>query len=506
MSGTGSERTDRVGASSARSIIDNAGSVFRTRACDILGCEIPVVLAGMGGVARSELVAAVSEAGGYGFLGMVRESPRFIRRQINEVRAATKRDFGVNLIPAATPPAVFEEELKVCIEERVHSVCLFWDVDPLAIARLRDSGILVVCQVGSLRDAEEALAAGAQILIAQGVEAGGHVRGEEARMRLLADVLKISGDVPVLVAGGIATGKDFIEALDHGASGVVLGTALLATRESFAHDYHKQRIVEGSSADTLRTTAFHINWPAGAYVRVLKNSVTEGRHGDPFQPRLQTVGEDFGRALYRFSTDSPLRSTTGDLETMAIYAGEGTGRINDIVPAEERIAGILGEALALRAVASKADASAGEPASPVCYAREADDAYMGFLSHAELVAFLNMLLEAERAGARAAARLAVDLADPAAQAAMRELHANETYCCRLLLDEIAALGELPSPRTGEFYVKLMAVEGNDARVAFLAKGQRWVARKLRETLPKIRADGLHARLTEMLALHETAET
>src|SRR5690606_4756702 len=99
---------------------------------------------------------------------------------------------------------------------------------------LRDSGILVVCQVGSLRDAEEALAAGAQMLIAQGVEAGGHVRGEEARMRLLADVLKISGDVPVLVAGGIATGKDFIEALDHGAVGVVLGTALLATRESFA--------------------------------------------------------------------------------------------------------------------------------------------------------------------------------------------------------------------------------------------------------------------------------
>lgn len=489
--------------------MESAKAAFRTKACDILGCEVPIVLAGMGGVARSELVTAVSEAGGYGFLGMVRESPRFIRKQINAVRAGTVRDFGVNLVPAATAPALFQEELRVCIEEKVHSVCLFWDVDPAAIAQLRANGILVVCQVGSVLDAQQAIAAGAQMLIAQGVEAGGHVRGKESRATFLPAVLAVAGDVPVLVAGGIATGRDFVEALDQGAAGVVLGTALLATHESFAHDYHKSRIVSGSTADTSLTEAFHVNWPRGASVRVLKNSVTEGKHGDPFAGNPETIGEDYGRALYRFSTDSPLRTTTGDLESMAIYAGKGTSAIKGITTAEERIVDILRHALSLRSTKTE-KASAGlqptpqriEVASPSCYASEGDEAYMGFLSHAELVAFLNVLLEAERAGARAAARLVVDLTDQAARAAMKDLHANEVFCCRLLLDEIAALGEVPSPRTGDFYDKLMAVEGNEARVAFLAKGQRWVARKLRENLPKIRPDALHARLTEMLALHE----
>ncbi|MDR3499830.1 MAG: nitronate monooxygenase [Parvibaculum sp.] len=482
-------------------------AVFHTAACDILGCDLPVVLAGMGGVARAELVAAVSEAGGYGFLGMVRESPRFIRKQIHEVRAATGRDFGVTLIPAATPPDLFREELQVCIEERVHSVCLFWGVDRETIARLRASGILVVCQIGTAAEASAAIRAGAQMLIAQGVEAGGHVRGETARSVLLKETLAVSGDVPVLAAGGVATGADLLAALDDGASGVVLGTALLATKESFAHDYHKRRIVEASPGDTLRTQDFHINWPRGAFVRVLGNSVTQGAHGDPFRPEREIIGEDFGRSLYRFSTDSPLRTTSGSLEQMALYAGTGAGSIADIPSAASRIDKIVGDALALRTAAQHVAAVPGENApaelaSPSCSAAAADDAYMGFLPRDEVVSLLNLLLEAERAGARAAARLALDLADPASKAEMKALHADETFCCRLLLEEIAALGATPSPRIGDFYDKLMGVEPIEDRVPFLAKGQRWVARKLHEALPKIRDDRLHARLVEMLALHE----
>lgn len=490
--------------------MDLAASRFRTKACDILGCDVPIILAGMGGVARSELVTAVSEAGGYGFLGMVRESPRFIARQIREVRAGTKREFGVNIIPAATPPDLFRRQVDVCIEEHVHSVCLFWDVDKDVISRLRDSGILVVCQIGSVAEAKEAIDAGAQMLIAQGVEAGGHVRGQIARATLLRDTVAIAGDIPVLAAGGIASGADFVAALDLGASGAVLGTALLATKESFAHDYHKQRIVDGSSVDTLRTQDFHINWPEGAFVRVLKNSVTDGAHGDPFKKAFDVIGEDYGRSLYRFSTDSPLRTTTGDLESMAIYAGKGTDAIHDVVSAAERIETILKDALALRPAddgAQHAEEQAPPPelASPSCSASEGDDAYMGFLSHAEVIELLNTLLEAERAGARSAARLAVDLADPKARSEMKNLHADEVFCCRLLLDEIVRLGESPSQRTGDFYDKLMAIEPVADRVAFLAKGQRWVARKLREALPKIRSDQLHARLSEMLVLHETPE-
>ena len=152
-------------------------STLETPVCRLLGCDVPVVLAGMGGVARSELAAAVSAAGGFGFLGMVRETPEFIRAEIGRVRAATPRDFGVNLIPAATNPHLLEAELAAVIDAKVAAVTLFWDLRPDIVRRLRDSGCRVLCQVGSVREAQEATAAGAHILIAQGFEAGGHVRG-----------------------------------------------------------------------------------------------------------------------------------------------------------------------------------------------------------------------------------------------------------------------------------------------------------------------------------------
>ena len=113
-------------------------SSLKTPLCELLGCDVPVVLAGMGGVARSELVAAVTTAGGFGFLGMVREPPELIRSEIARVRAATTRDFGVNLIPAATPSDLLEAELDAVIAERVAAVTLFWDLRPDIVRRLRD--------------------------------------------------------------------------------------------------------------------------------------------------------------------------------------------------------------------------------------------------------------------------------------------------------------------------------------------------------------------------------
>ena len=214
---------------------------LHTPVCDLLGCELPIVLAGMGGPSRSELVAAVTRAGGFGFLGMVRESPDLIYSEIEKVRAKTDRDFGVNLIPAATKPDLLEAEIKAVLAARVPVVCLFWDLSAEVVKRLRGEGVLVVCQVGGLHEAEDAQEAGAQVLIAQGVEAGGHVRGTIPRAEIVRGVVKVA-DVPVLAAGGMSNGRDLVEMLELGAQGVVLGTALLATKESFAHDYHKQRI------------------------------------------------------------------------------------------------------------------------------------------------------------------------------------------------------------------------------------------------------------------------
>jgi len=318
-------------------------TTLQTPVCRLLGCDHPVVLAGMGGVARSELVAAVSEAGGFGFLGMVREPPELIRAEIARVRAATNRPFGVNLIPAATPADLLEAEIEVVIAEQVAAVTLFWDLQPRLVDRLHAAGCLVLCQIGSVDEAAEAVSAGADIVIAQGFEAGGHVRGRTELAKLIPEVVAHI-DVPVLAAGGIVDGKGLAAALARGAQGAVIGTAFLATRESFAHDYHKNCIVAAEPGKTVHTEAFHINWPIGAPVRVLQNSVTRGEYGDPRAPAPRIIGYEESRPIYLFSTDSPLRSMTGDFEAMALYAGEGAGQINSIPKAAERLAAIVSEA------------------------------------------------------------------------------------------------------------------------------------------------------------------
>lgn len=325
-------------------------NVLATPLCDLLGCRYPILQAGMGGVARSELVAAVAQAGGYGFLGMVRESPQLIAREINEVRERTDRPFGVNLIPAATDPELLAAQLAVCFEKSVHSMCFFWEVDADAVARAKAAGCHVLYQVGSVEEARAAEAAGADAVIAQGYEAGGHVRGGVTSLVLLPQVAA-AVSVPVVASGGFSSGESLVAALALGAQGIHCGTAFLATEESFAHDYHKQRVVAARSQDTVHTDAFAINWPPASPVRVIANSVTDALgsvpHGhEPDDFERQEVAQDAGRPLYRFSTDSPLRTTTGELEVMALYAGQVTGAIDNVPSAAERIDQIVDAARA----------------------------------------------------------------------------------------------------------------------------------------------------------------
>ena len=240
---------------------DTARALHRP-VCDLLGCRWPILLAGMGGVARSDLCTAVAHAGSFGFLGMVREPVSLIRSEVRRVRDATSRPFGVNLIPSATPVHLLDAQIATCIEIGVPVVGLFWDVIPKVVHRLRDAGILVVYQVGSLEDARVAEEAGARVLIAQGHVAGGHVRGDLPLAELVPEIVA-TARVPVLAAGGIASGADVANVLALGAQGAILGTALIPTHESFAHAYHKQRIVDAVEGDTALTDIFHINWPRG---------------------------------------------------------------------------------------------------------------------------------------------------------------------------------------------------------------------------------------------------
>lgn len=314
---------------------------LHTGLCDLLDCRYPILQAGMGGVARAELAASVSEAGAYGFLGMVREAPALIAQEIDAVRARTDRPFGVNLIPAATDPALLEAELAVCFAKRVHSLCFFWDVRPEVVERAKAAGCLVLYQVGSVEDAAAAEAAGADAIIAQGFEAGGHVRGGLSSLVLLPQVVR-AVSVPVVASGGFASGESLVAALALGAAGVHCGTLFLATAESFAHDYHKQRVVTARAEETIHTDAFAINWPPHSPVRVIANSLTDrlggrllGHRPEDF-PR-EAIAEEQGRPIYRFSTDSPLRTTTGDLEALALFAGQAAGSIHSLAGAAERV-------------------------------------------------------------------------------------------------------------------------------------------------------------------------
>jgi nitronate monooxygenase len=321
---------------------------LKKQVCRLLGCDYPIVSAGMGGVARSELVAAVVAAGGYGLLGMVRESPELIRSEIAAVRARTERNFGVNLIPFGTDPALLDDELAACFEAKAHSLCFFWDVRPDLIQRTRAAGCKVLYQVGRLPDAIAAAAAGADVIICQGVEAGGHLHGDVSTLVLLPQVVR-AVDVPVLASGGFATGAGLVAAFALGAQGIQCGTAFLATHESFAHEFHKQRVVRATSDQTVHSDVFAINWPPRSPVRTLKNSVTEAYrddlwgHGPDDFPR-EVIGHEDQRPIYKFSTDSPLRNMTGDFEAMAPFAGQVCGLIEDICPAGERLRRIVWEA------------------------------------------------------------------------------------------------------------------------------------------------------------------
>lgn len=469
--------------------------------CELLGCAHPIVLAGMGGVARSELVAAVTEAGGFGFLGMVREPVDLIHSEVAALRARRIERFGVNLIPAATDAMLLEAQISACINLSVPVIGLFWDTPLTLVSRLRAAGVIVVCQVGSRAEAQAVEQAGAQALVAQGVEAGGHVRGDRPLYDLIPEIVEET-KLPVLAAGGLVDGGDLATVLSLGAQGAVFGTALIATPESFAHDYHKQRLVDAKIGHAVLTDAFHINWPSGAKVRVLANSVTRGERGDPFSETRVAIGDEAGRPIYLFSTDSPLRSMTGEFEAMALYAGIGVGRITDIVSTAERVRAIAAEACRLLDANTVSSSAPVELASPPCLAHEMDDRYMGFATCAELLAVLNELLETERAGARVTLAAAKDIGDGALKTLVIAIHRDEARWCGVLTRAILRLQGAPSPKTGAFYGKAMAIPDLATRLAFLNRGQGWVVRKLAALLPTVRNEAIHADLAAMLACHQ----
>ncbi|MEQ8230857.1 MAG: nitronate monooxygenase [Gammaproteobacteria bacterium] len=317
---------------------------------DRLHTSAPLWSAGMGGgLAGPALTAAVSEAGGFGVLGCGGGLPRAeVSRLIAQTRALTSRAFGANVIL----PMSDGSDIEACFDARVPVLVLFWgDVQPfVADAHRRD--MYVVAQCGGPDDAVAAADAGVDAVIVQGSEAGGHVKARAPLAETVPAAVRVLGPVPTIAAGGIATGADIADALALGARGVSLGTRFLACSEAAAHDDYKARVVAAAAADTLLTELFDIGWPAAAH-RVLRNAVVSaweaaGRPAPGARPgegeEIGTIGRGESQVVVpRYSVLPPVTDFDGDLEAVALYAGESVDRIDAVADAATIMTNLMEE-------------------------------------------------------------------------------------------------------------------------------------------------------------------
>ena len=310
--------------------------MIRTRFTELLGVQHPVVLGGMGGGTSPELVAAVSGAGGLGIQAASRRKPDDIAGLAGDIRGRTPAPFGMNLLLFTASEALVEAVLAA--RPRVFSTA--WpapetDLAPL-FKRAHDAGCVVMHMVSTVSEAVAAEHAGADVVIAQGTEGGGHV-GTMGTSVIVPMAVAAVG-VPVLAAGGFATGAGLAAALALGAEGVVLGTRFLATPEAPLHDNFKRVIVESDGHDTHISDLVDIAqgnvWP-GAYARVKRNRLVEewiGRTGD-----LRRQQTEVARRLAE-------ARASGDVDHAVLYAGQTAGLINDIRPAADIVTTLVAEA------------------------------------------------------------------------------------------------------------------------------------------------------------------
>ncbi|MFD1513544.1 NAD(P)H-dependent flavin oxidoreductase [Halomarina rubra] len=323
-----------------------------TRFTEMVGVTHPVVQAPVGSVTCPELAAAVSSAGGLGSLAVTWRSPEAAERAIAETAALTDEPFAVNLVlDDATTRYPTDDHLAVCLDAGVSVVAFsFGDPTPY-VERVHDADALAVAMVGTPEDARAAAEAGVDTVVAQGAEAGGHLDSESSTMALVPQVVD-AVDVPVLAAGGITDGRGVAAALALGADGAYLGTRFVATAEAASHPVYRDRLLAADGDETVRTDCFDGGWP-GRDHRVLRNSTVETweRAGRPAPGTRPNEGEFVARVgeyeIERYDDDPPTPTTEGDVEAMALYAGQGVGGIQDVPPA-----GTVVEALAADAEAT----------------------------------------------------------------------------------------------------------------------------------------------------------
>jgi len=308
---------------------------IRTPLCDLLGIKYPIMLAGMGGVSYAELAAAVSEAGGFGTLGMAGLQPEQIREQMKKVKGLTDKPFGVDLLAAV--PESLEKTADVMIEEGATAFISGLGVPNNILAKLHAAGMKVMNVCGTVAHAVAGEKAGLDGVIAQGTEGGGHT-GKVAGMALIPQVVDAVKTIPVIAAGSIIDGRGLAAALAFGAQGVWMGTRFIASREAHAGDLYRQVIVDAKDTDTIVTRCY-----SGKTMRVFNNPYVQD-----WEKRSQDI-QPFPQQAILSTKNNVMGGIGGQIEGLerdrsCFAMGQGAGGIHNILSAREIVENTMAEA------------------------------------------------------------------------------------------------------------------------------------------------------------------
>jgi nitronate monooxygenase len=308
--------------------------MITTRLTEMFELQHPIVLAPMGGVAGGHLAATVSNAGALGLVGGGYGDAAWLRNELARVVEETRKPWGVGLITWSIGPGVFD----LALSYRPHAFMLsFGDPRPYAPA-IKAAGCRLICQVQGPDEARLAREAGADLVVAQGTEAGGH-GGQRGTLPLVPMIVDAVAPIPVIAAGGIADGRGLTAALMLGAEGALIGTRFYASREALGHDDAKARLVAACGGDTVRTRVFDIvrgyAWPGTYTGRALRNRFLERWHG-----------REAGLAA-RMDEERPAywaAAGRGDCDTAVVWASEAVDLIASIDSASALVTRISEEA------------------------------------------------------------------------------------------------------------------------------------------------------------------
>lgn len=340
--------------------------MLATPLCDQLGVQLPIVQAPIGSAATPQLAAAVANAGGLGMLALTWVTPQQAVDRVRRVRQLTDRPFGVNLVLDFP----IDDILGACLGEGVPVISTFWG-DPVSVAeRVHAAGALHLHTVGTAEEARRVVDAGVDVVVAQGWEAGGHVWGQVTTMALVPTVVDAVQPVPVIAAGGIGDGRGLAAVLALGAQAGWLGSRFLTATEAATHEVYRRQVLAAAPQDAVYARCFDGGWPDAAH-RVIRNSTISDWEaaGCPAAPGRPGEGavvatDRRGRPQLRYGDMIPVPGMTGELEAMALYAGQSVGLIHEVAPAARIVAAVASQAARILASFGKAGA-AGAAHKPV---------------------------------------------------------------------------------------------------------------------------------------------